>query len=590
MGIYAYILKHVPKDRPGLPPEGLAVPGMPARVLGSPFAPGGGEHRMLYAQKRPRPDPKARSERIQEIVDVVQLVSGMREPSEETVRRLETALSVDNPLELVDEVMDTVSSLSIEDWEPLYDALSGIALSTEHPGVLKLAMALLGPFQEEETVPFYRILARHPEFSLYATTALANDPSPSARAALLQLLDETVGWAKVDVVERLLRVEELELGEVLLTKAMDAVEPVGGYIALGVADRCDLAGALEARGLTRDTLVGACRVLAQLASDAVERPEGIPGTLDDYEDADRAIDAFRERLPGGPADMDMAETAAALAEWARRRKKRDVEEDARAYLERPDVLGAVIDEITHRDPLRRARAATLAGRAGLDEALGTLMEVLERHPDEDAVAVAAVRLATGTVLAGLRDRIAARVDPESRTGEKATDHALEPSSRWIWQWVALLQALPRLPDEASRALLRTATRDRDPSARRAAIHALRAIGSEDPRDVEALRAAADDPVADIAAEAIPEAVAAVPEDAPSGPGRRGQPVSRTPGDAAGKRTAKPAGKPASKAPARPAAKPRGKNGGNDRAKAGAKAGKKKKARPNPGKPPRGRKG
>src|SRR5688500_17061868 len=116
---------------------------------------------------------------------------------------------------------------------------------------------------------------------------------------------------------------------------MQLVEPVGSFIALGLAERCDLAGALEARGLTRDTLAGCCHVSAGLAR-APRR-----WSLADYEERGRAIEAFLDRLPAGPADLDMAEAAEALATWG---KHEETIEAARAYLERPDVVGAIVSE------------------------------------------------------------------------------------------------------------------------------------------------------------------------------------------------------------------------------------------------------
>lgn len=541
VSIYEHILKSIRKDRPGLPPEGLAIPGVAAVALGSPFAPGAREHLALYrGQAGPVPsdgDAK-RKAKIDAIEAAARAAAASREPSDEDVQGLEAALDLPDTLSVVDEVMDRVGALGLEDWEPVFDALSAVALMTDKPQALKLSMALLGPFQEAQTIPFYRTLARHPEFSLYATTALANDPSPASRVALIQLLDETVGWAKVDVVERLLRVDDLDLGEVLLTKGMDAVDPVGGFIAIGIADRCDLAGALEAKGLTRDTLSGACRVLAQLARDAVDRPAGVPGTLDDYAEADDAVDAFRSRLPAGPADLDMAETAAAVAAWAEARGREDAAEDARAYLERADVVGAVIMDLTqNRDPARRAQAATLAGRAGIEDAAGTLLELLEEHPEDDVIAIAATRLARGADLVRLRDGLVARVKPESRIGEPSAHHHLDAGARWIWQWTALVEVLPRIPDETSRALLRTAAKDRDPSVRRAAFRSLRLLESDDPRDQQALSAAATDPAEEISSEAtgaIPPPRSSAPRPKRPAP-KPAKPISGKPGSGSGKR-------------------------------------------------------
>lgn len=498
MSLFAHILKHVKKDRPGLPPEGLMLPGAESWSGSSPFVAGSADHVTVYGGGTKVPE-KVSEVAVSLIVEAAREISATREPSDELIVKMEMALDREEPLAVVDQAIERVLGLELTDWEPLYDALSAIALNTDRPRALKTAMGLLGAFQEEETIPFFATMARHPEFSLFATTALANDVSPRARAELLALLDVTQGWAKVDVVERLLRVEELDLADVLLTKAMDGVEPLGGYIALGVAERCDLAGAMASSDLMRDTLTGGCHVLAQLANDAVEG--GPIGSLDDYSDAADAIDAFVERLPGGPADLDMAEAALALQRWAVARDDAEVVEATAAYLERPDVVGAMIDAIAGKDVAVRDRAAALAGRAGMTDALTTLLEIHRKNPEDDAVIAAAVCLAGGKDLEALRDRMIARIRPETRTGDPLKHPWMDPAARHTWQYVALLEALPRLGDPISRALLRTAARDRDPAVRRAAVRSLKAIRSDDPADRAALDAAAMDPSSAVAREA-----------------------------------------------------------------------------------------
>jgi len=498
VSLFAHILKHVKKDRPGLPPEGLMLPGAESWSGSSPFLAGSADHLAVYGGGI-KVGEKAAEAAVTLIVEAARELGATREPSDELILKMEMALDREEPLAIVDAAIERVLALELTDWEPLYDALSAIALNTVRPRALKTAMGLLGAFQEEETIPFFATMARHPEFSLFATTALANDVSPRARAELLTLLEMTQGWAKVDVVERLLRVEELDLADVLLTKSMDGVEPLGGYIAIGVAERCDLAGALSSSDLMRDTLTGACHVLAQLASDAVEG--GPLGSLDDYSDAADAIDAFVERLPGGPADLDMAEASLALQRWAAARDAGDVIEATAAYLERPDVIGAMIDAISGKDAAVRDRAAALAGRAGMTDALTTLLEIHRKNPEDDAVIAAAVCLAGGKDLEGLRDRMIVRIRPETRTGDPLAHPWMDAAARHTWQYVALLEALPRLGDPASRGILRTATTDRDPAVRRAAVRSLKSLRSEDPADRAALDAAAKDPSASVAREA-----------------------------------------------------------------------------------------
>jgi HEAT repeat protein len=110
----------------------------------------------------------------------------------------------------------------------------------------------------------------------------------------------------------------------------------------------------------------------------------------------------------------------------------------------------------------------------------------------------------------------ARIHPDLRTGEPLEHPWMDPAARHTWQYVALLEALARLPDDTSRALLRTATHDRDPAVRRAAVRSLRAIRSDDPADRAALEAVANDPSAAVARE-VPRAITRANKAAPEKP-------------------------------------------------------------------------
>src|SRR5439155_25895592 len=119
-----------------------------------------------------------------------------------------------------------------------------------------------------------------------------------------------------------------------------------------------------------------------LARDAAEPSELSAGTLDRYRERGPAVKSFVERLASGPVDAEMAEAAAELSRWARAKKRTEVADACAAYLERPDLVGAMIDDVLSRHPDRRARAAAIAARAGMKEAPGRIEESLERRPEQ----------------------------------------------------------------------------------------------------------------------------------------------------------------------------------------------------------------
>jgi HEAT repeat protein len=135
-----------------------------------------------------------------------------------------------------------------------------------------------------------------------------------------------------------------------------------------------------------------------------------------------------------------------------------------------------VSGIVARDPARRQRAARLAAMGRMVEAYDVLRGALERYPGEDAVVLAAVGLAGAEELPQLRDQLMERIRPETRVGTPETQRVLDAGAGYTWQYIGLLEALERAPDEKSRALLKLAANDRDPRVREVAQRVLQAVG------------------------------------------------------------------------------------------------------------------
>ncbi|TMC61837.1 MAG: HEAT repeat domain-containing protein [Chloroflexota bacterium] len=77
-------------------------------------------------------------------------------------------------------------------------------------------------------------LANDPNTSLYATQSLAKQATTEAMQALITALKEAEGWAKVDIVEACLSLNQPRFYEIVLASGLDRVQGLESYVAVPI--------------------------------------------------------------------------------------------------------------------------------------------------------------------------------------------------------------------------------------------------------------------------------------------------------------------------------------------------------------------
>ncbi len=89
-------------------------------------------------------------------------------------------------------------------------------------------------YKGSEIAQFLGKLAIDPNTSLYATQSLVKQGTTAALQALISALKDAEGWAKVDIVEACLKLNQPSLNELLLASGLDRANGLESYIAVPI--------------------------------------------------------------------------------------------------------------------------------------------------------------------------------------------------------------------------------------------------------------------------------------------------------------------------------------------------------------------
>src|SRR5207302_3544355 len=98
----------------------------------------------------------------------------------------------------------------------------------------RYAMLMLGNYKTPELSQKLGELATDPDTSLYATQALVKQATTAAMQALIIALKDATSWAKVDVVEACLTLNQPRFHEILLASGFDRVAGLESYVAVPI--------------------------------------------------------------------------------------------------------------------------------------------------------------------------------------------------------------------------------------------------------------------------------------------------------------------------------------------------------------------
>jgi hypothetical protein len=175
-----------------------------------------------------------------------------------------------------------------------------------HRGPVKLGVALLGASGDSRDADMLIALARHDEFTLYCCVAVQNLLG-DATDALWEIARTAPGWGKIEAVQRLTALVE-DRPDIRRWLLVDGCRNaiMDEYLAYPCATAGGLAAALE-EDVDDPLLDGACTIVAALC-------EGGPAEdLDDYADADVALDRLLGRLESRCTTLERLDTVVRIA-------------------------------------------------------------------------------------------------------------------------------------------------------------------------------------------------------------------------------------------------------------------------------------
>lgn len=371
--LFEHIRSHVRED--GLDAAGLPLPG---QSIAPGWAPGAQEH-----LRRAHVGPRDVGAAVGAMASAVNLVlHGGPNPA----GRLDAVFAEHGSLEAADGLGAAVADLSDEgDWVGLYTALRVVAETSAESNAVKMAVVLLGRFRNPRDRDLYFVLAHHPEFSLYATVALAALDVERPEDALLELLPRVRGWAKADTIELLTQfTASAEVREALLRRGTSLGGGLMGYVALPLAQGLPLGDVLADPTLEPEDLDGAARLLARLARDAAS--EGYTGTLAHLPGALHVVGTFLARIQQAVPTVDTVEALVAIRRFL---AGPTLEEEASG--ERMILRSMVTEELDSGDNA------------------GALRSALEAHPGS-AAASRAAKLAGELEFAALLPGVLSHLD------------------------------------------------------------------------------------------------------------------------------------------------------------------------------------
>ncbi|MCY9660966.1 limonene hydroxylase [Paenibacillus chondroitinus] len=167
--------------------------------------------------------------------------------------------------------------------DALFQEARWLAENGAHRNVVKLGIALLGLFQNENVRDLLLTLGRHEEFTLYAAVAIQNGMEDSNQV-LFELAKHVHGWGKINLVERLEPATE-EIKDWLLRQGCQN-SVMNEYLACICARNGGLQEALSANSVDSALFDGATDIVEALlnggpAEDIYDYEYG-PQVVSDY--------------------------------------------------------------------------------------------------------------------------------------------------------------------------------------------------------------------------------------------------------------------------------------------------------------------
>lgn len=208
-------------------------------------------------------------------------------PNVQNKRKVYEQVTQSNAISVIDPLIQGLREASGINSNRLYELAKSFATKATDREPVKLGIALLGLFREENDMEIFRILGRHDEFTLFCAVALANADNPERE--LWELAKSVHGWGRIQAVEQLSSTEDPAIKDWLLREGYNN-SVMYEYLAYTCATVGDLRSALEREDVDDELLASAGDII-----DALLRG-GPAEDIDSYDDGAAVVELYVEHL------------------------------------------------------------------------------------------------------------------------------------------------------------------------------------------------------------------------------------------------------------------------------------------------------
>lgn len=282
--LYEHVRRHVQPGRPGLAPGGELLPDETERDAEIQWVPGGMDGSFGHHF-----GGTADADAAEAIYAVMREILVRADPAR--CRHLYSLLLQENALDIVDPLLERIRGDNSVHAGRLRIFAHWLATQAPDREPVKLGIALLGLFADNEDRDLFLTLGRHEELTLYAAVALASTLDKPDET-LWELARNVSGWGRIQTVERLAETKDPRIRRWLLSEGYK-----NSIMLEYTACLCARAGNLKAR-LAKDPPGEA--VLAAAGDLIRALAEGGPAEdMEDYEDGAVVTARYLELMRSG---------------------------------------------------------------------------------------------------------------------------------------------------------------------------------------------------------------------------------------------------------------------------------------------------
>jgi hypothetical protein len=364
--LYEHVQRHLLPKGEGLAPGGEELPDESENDSGFRWAAGAfdGSFSHHFAGNEP---PERAGEVLRSLLAVLDRAEADR------VRVLYDLLRDGGALEIVDSLLESSRTIPEERTERLRLLARWIVTQAPDREPVKVALAILGLFQDAQDRDLFLTLGRHEEFTLYAAVALANSQA-RPDDCLWELGRSVRGWGRIQIVERLAKTHNPRIRRWLLVEGYKN-SVMYEYTAALCARAGGLRAELAKEPPAREVVAAAGDLIAALiqggpAEDMEDYEDG-PAVVERYLEILRTraetldqlltVDAVRRFLSGDEVDWSLLEERG----WSPRLRRRLLTA-CEALIARPEWHQKVETELGSSEPAVYYRAAQAARVLGID--------------------------------------------------------------------------------------------------------------------------------------------------------------------------------------------------------------------------------